>query len=98
MGWLGAGDVKFAGVVGLWLGWSPWLPIATGAGLMAGLHALLWFSLQFSPSTRFWTSLGLGRLLVQAREDVSARQIPYAGYLSIAALAWMALRASGMPA
>jgi len=98
VGLMGAGDVKFAGVLGLWLGLSPWLPIAIGAGVLAGVHALLWLALQRWPTSPRWVSHGVGRLLDQTRHDITARQIPYAGYLSITALAWIALRVSGMPA
>lgn len=98
VGFMGAGDVKFAGVLGLWLGWSPWLPIAIGAGVLVGLHAVLWFGLQCWPTSPRWVSHGMGRVLDRTRHDVTARQIPYAGYLSITALAWIALRVSGMPA
>lgn len=98
VGLMGAGDVKFAGVLGLWLGWLPSLPIAIGAGVLVGLHAVLWLVLQRLPTSPRWTSSGLGRVLDQARHDVTARQIPYAGYLSITALAWIALRVSGIPA
>lgn len=40
--WMGAGDVKFAAVMGLWFGFSPYLlTIWLGGSLLAGLHGLL---------------------------------------------------------
>lgn len=40
--WMGAGDVKFAAVMGLWFGLSPdLLTIWLGGSLLAGLHGLL---------------------------------------------------------
>ncbi len=53
MRWMGAGDVKFAAVMGLWLGLSPNLLIIwCGGSLLAGLHGLLvlwWRWLQLRP-------------------------------------------------
>lgn len=53
MRWMGAGDVKFAAVMGLWFGLSPeLLVIWLGGSLLAGLHGvlvLLWRGLQRSP-------------------------------------------------
>ena len=40
---MGAGDVKFAAALGLWVGLQPLLPIWIGASLLAALHgALTW--------------------------------------------------------
>lgn len=40
--WMGAGDVKFAAVMGLWFGLSPWLLLIwLGGSLAAGLHGVL---------------------------------------------------------
>lgn len=40
--WMGAGDVKFAAVMGLWFGFSPYLLVIwLGGSLLAGLHGLL---------------------------------------------------------
>ncbi|MHA7601544.1 A24 family peptidase [Alicycliphilus sp. T452] len=42
LGWMGAGDVKFAAVMGLWFGLSPQLLLIwVGGSLLAGLHGLL---------------------------------------------------------
>ncbi|WP_084455480.1 A24 family peptidase [Comamonas composti] len=50
--WMGAGDVKFAAVMGLWFGFSPsLLLIWLGGSLLAGLHGLLVLAWRaFSPS------------------------------------------------
>ena len=53
MRWMGAGDVKFAAVAGLWFGLSPELLfIWIGGSLLAGLHGVAvvcWRGLQTSP-------------------------------------------------
>lgn len=57
MRWMGAGDVKFAAVIGLWFGLSPYLLVIwIGGSLLAGVHGLLvllWRHLQHSP-TGLW--------------------------------------------
>ncbi|WP_080650099.1 prepilin peptidase [Delftia acidovorans] len=45
--WMGAGDVKFGAVAGLWFGWGfDLLLIWTGGSLLAGLHGVLVLSLR----------------------------------------------------
>ena len=50
--WMGAGDVKFAAVMGLWFGLSPYLLVIwLGGSLLAGMHGiavLAWRRLQHS--------------------------------------------------
>ncbi len=52
MRWMGAGDVKFAAVMGLWFGLSPYLlAIWLGGSVLAGVHGiavLAWRRLQVS--------------------------------------------------
>jgi len=87
MGLRGAGDVKFAGVLGLWMGAAPLLPIAMGAGLLAGGHALFSLARHHGP----WRT----RPDAATSSTASARaqaSIPYAGYLALMALVWLALR------
>ena len=103
--WMGAGDVKFAAVIGLWFGLSPnLLFIWLGGSLLAGLHGLAvisWRSLRASA----WTGWLQARLplpigsalaakpLTQATpndKQPSRRSIPYAGYLAITAI-WVLL-------
>lgn len=91
MGLMGAGDVKFAGALGLWLGWVPLVPIAVGASLLAGIHAVLWLCWRHRP----------GQRNAAARPPITrttTRPIPYAGYLALTAIGWISLRLHGMPA
>lgn len=83
---MGAGDVKFAGALGLWFGLSPLLPIWIGASLLAGLHALAWLAL------RRWPRLPRLAMALDGRPGTRVagrrvRRIPYAAYLAIAAIA-----------
>jgi prepilin peptidase CpaA len=91
-GLMGAGDVKFAGALGLWVGAAPLLPIWIGASVLAGLHAVLWLVLQRLP----WFP-GLA-LMLSGRPRATAdaqgprkytRPIPFAAYLAVAAAVWM---------
>jgi prepilin peptidase CpaA len=91
-GLMGAGDVKFAGALGLWTGLAPLLPIWAGASLLAGVHALLWWVLQRWP---LFPRLALA--LGGTRDDAGGnaqrtrrRPIPFGAYLALAALCWMA--------
>ena len=97
-GWMGAGDVKYAGVLGLWFGWQPLLAIASDAGLLAGLHAVIWLAwaawlarpgLRRRRPATDGPSTGIGSTNVSNAPPSAGQQIPYAGYLSIAALLWL---------
>jgi prepilin peptidase CpaA len=90
-GFMGAGDVKFAGALGLWVGMSPLLPIWVGASLLAGVHGLLLLALQ-----RFAWFPGLALMLSgKPRGDAASgsrkqtRPIPFAAYLALASVVWM---------
>lgn len=88
---MGAGDVKFAGALGLWVGMTPLFSIWVGASLLAGVHAGLWLLLQRWP---VWPRLFVALSGVEGREGDTrkrSRQIPYAAYLAIAAIVWYAL-------
>ena len=87
-GLMGAGDVKFAGALGLWLGLAPLLPIWIAASLFAALHALLWLALQRWPlSPRL--SLALSG---QPRADGKRpRPVPLAAYLAVSTIGFMVL-------
>lgn len=103
--WMGAGDVKFAAVIGLWFGLSPnLLFIWVGGSLLAGLHGLAvisWRSLRTSSWTG-WLQARLPLPIGSALATVpptpatpdgkrsSRRSIPYAGYLAITAI-WVLL-------
>ncbi|KQW55863.1 peptidase A24 [Variovorax sp. Root411] len=91
-GLMGAGDVKFAGALGLWVGLSALAPIWIAASLLAGAHGALWFALQrWALSPRL--ALVLSGPPSEATGGIApsrARFIPYAAYLALAAAAWMA--------
>ncbi|WP_242612643.1 A24 family peptidase [Corticibacter populi] len=108
LGWMGAGDVKFAAVAGLWLGFSPALLAVWLIGsLLAGAHGLavvLWRALQQRP-VWLWLQAHitpLGRLTPPASLQLDftsrhrSRSIPYAGYMAIAAIALVFWK-GGMP-
>ena len=91
MGLMGAGDVKFAGALGLWVGLSALVPIWIGASLMAGVHSALWLALKrwplFPP-----LALLLGGPSRTPETRAPARRpriVPYAAYLTLATAAWM---------
>ncbi|WP_447778592.1 A24 family peptidase [Variovorax boronicumulans] len=90
-GLMGAGDVKFTGVLGLWFGLSALIPIWVIASLMAGAHSLLWLALKRWP---FFPRLALmlagpSRTPESGAPTLRPRIIPYAAYLALAAAAWM---------
>ncbi|MEG1769262.1 MAG: A24 family peptidase [Comamonas sp.] len=103
--WMGAGDVKFAAVVGLWLGFSPYLlAIWIGGSLLAGIHGLLVLAhrrLQ-SSATGNWlqTHLPMRAAMVLFNPDHRPapmderrqieRSVPYAGYMALTAI-WLVL-------
>lgn len=87
LGMMGAGDVKFAAALGLWVGWQALWPIWVGASVLAGLHSLLLVALQRWPhSPRLALALS-GRPTGDGRRT---RPIPFAAYLSVATLVHMA--------
>lgn len=91
MGLMGAGDVKFAGALGLWVGTSALVPIWIIASLFAGMHGALWFVLQrwpFFPRLALILS-GPPSPTAGGTSPSRARFIPYAAYLSLATVAWM---------
>lgn len=95
-GLMGAGDVKFAGALGLWIGMQGLLPVWIASSLLAGAHGLLWYALNRWP---VWPRLAIALSGVPpspgAPSPQRARHIPYAAYLAIAALAWSAWNIHG---
>lgn len=98
LGWMGAGDVKFAAVIGLWLGPSPaLLAIWVGGSVLAGLHGLIvlaWSALQHRP-LGMWLQTQMGSVGAPAKPlelhlnfvaRNRTRSIPYAGYMAVAAI------------
>ncbi|MBT2336777.1 prepilin peptidase [Variovorax paradoxus] len=91
LGVMGAGDVKFAGALGLWVGMWALLPIWVIGSLLAGLHAVLWLILQRWP---VFPRLSLVLFGPPSSADgtpspTRVRFIPYAAYLALAAAVWM---------
>jgi prepilin peptidase CpaA len=88
---MGAGDVKVAGILGLWVGLAGLLPIWIASSLLAGAHGLLWLLLrrhalfpQFA-SLLFRPSGPTG----EKSATVRTRFIPYAAYLALSTVVWM---------
>lgn len=103
--WMGAGDVKFAAVAGLWLGFSPYLlAIWLGGSLLAGFHGLFVIARRRLPSTATgsWLQAHLPlrattmlfasdeRLAREKVPRVIERSIPYAAYMALTAI-WLLL-------
>ncbi|GER14334.1 A24 family peptidase [Variovorax boronicumulans] len=90
-GLMGAGDVKFAGALGLWVGWQPLLPIWAVASLLAAVHGITWLLLQrWALFPKLATLLsGKPRNADASGLSKRARPIPYAAYLALAATVWM---------
>ncbi|RYX89632.1 MAG: prepilin peptidase [Comamonadaceae bacterium] len=104
-GWMGAGDVKFAGALGLWVGMQALLPVWVISSLLAALHGVLWMALnRWAVSPRLFMALSapqkigsgstagpMGDYVEHATQAPQKRQrhIPYAAYLAIAALVCM---------
>jgi prepilin peptidase CpaA len=101
MRWMGAGDVKFFAVLGFLLGWQALLPVWIGASLLAGVHAVAVYSWR---SLRLYLPLRLTLLqhnaaqhralapaLHQLQQARGGRQgIPYAAYLGLTSIGWIA--------
>lgn len=99
--WMGAGDVKFAAVIGLWFGLSPaLLVIWLGGSVLAGLHGmavLAWRGLRRSPGgaylqarlpVRWAAALAAPEAAPRMPQGARAiqRSIPYAGYMALVAI------------
>jgi prepilin peptidase CpaA len=95
-GLMGAGDVKFAGALGFWVGMQGLLPVWIASSLLAAAHGLLWYALNRWP---VWPGLAIALSGAPpapgAPSPKRARHIPYAAYLAIAALAWAAWNLHG---
>jgi len=88
---MGAGDVKFAAVLGLWIGVQLLIQVWIAASLLAGLHAALWWVLRYRP---MWPWVAQVIQHAPARptdaEGLSKRPrpIPYAAYMALMAIGW----------
>jgi prepilin peptidase CpaA len=97
-GLMGAGDVKFAGALGLWVGLQALVPIWIAASLLAGVHSVLWLALKRWPLLpRIALLLSDQRPVAQGAGQASgrARFIPYAAYLALATVVWMVWERQG---
>lgn len=91
-GVMGAGDVKFAGALGLWVGPMALIPVWVGGSLVAAVHGFLWLALQ-----RWHLFPRLALMLSHQRpaDDGTApstrrpRVVPYAAYLALATAVWL---------
>lgn len=85
--WMGAGDVKFAAALGFWLGISSgFLFSFIGASLAAMLHAILvmnWASITLAMNE--WSKW----IKIPTKVGAIYKRIPYAGYMAVAAIAWI---------
>jgi len=88
-GVMGAGDVKFAGALGLWIGSSALLPVWLLASLFASLHAVLWLVLGRWPLLPRLSLALFGPPAGGNPPPKRVRFIPYAAYLALAAAVWM---------
>lgn len=74
---MGAGDVKFGAVLGLFLGWSLLLPVWTISCLFAVCHGI--YEKGFKGSVNFINGVNFGGL-----KKNKEKSIPYVTYLSLA--------------
>jgi len=88
---MGAGDVKFAGILALWVGVMPFAIIWLMASALAGLHALLFILSKRQPLPSLLLKLIHGPALNDPSKAVKSKQIPYAAYLALSAIAWLVL-------
>jgi prepilin peptidase CpaA len=94
VGFMGAGDVKFAGALGLWVGLPALLPIWVVGSLLAGLHSTLFLALQHWPVFPRLSLMLQGRPAAAIDSGTAPKRkrrlvVPYAAYLALATAAWM---------
>lgn len=88
---MGAGDVKFAGALALWVGLMPFTWIWLLASMLAGLHALLFILSKRQPLPTLLFKLVHGPASNDPANFSKSKQIPYAAYLALSAIAWLVL-------
>jgi prepilin peptidase CpaA len=84
LGMMGAGDVKVFAVLGAWCGLHMLLDLWIVASLVAGLHAMV-----ILLSTR-WRSSAVRYQGIQIIQVGARRGAPYAAFLTVPAVAWIA--------
>ena len=85
LGLMGAGDVKFAGALGLWIGWQMIIPVWAVGTMIAGMHGV------FTLITR-WLARGAGVQVTETKTNLTQparfhrdrwkRETPYAACLA----------------
>lgn len=89
---MGAGDVKFAAVLGLWIGVQPLIQVWVAASLLAGLHAALWWALRYRPMWP-WVAQVIQHAPARPTDAeglaTRSRPIPYAAYMALMAIGWV---------
>ncbi|KAA6124192.1 A24 family peptidase [Cupriavidus cauae] len=98
LGRMGAGDVKFFAVVGLFIGPSGLLPVWLVGTLLAFVHACAVLALRHSAVVG-WFGIAMGQwqrrfgIFDALRPETVARTrgIPYAAYLAIGVLLWLSV-------
>lgn len=93
LGVMGAGDVKFAAVLGLCVGAPALAPIFVGASVLAGLHAVIWLTVRVVATAWQPVPGNGGAALRRFCLHPDAARIPFAGYLALTASGWIALQA-----
>jgi prepilin peptidase CpaA len=76
VGFMGAGDVKFAGALGLWVGLPALLPIWVVGSLLAGLHSTLFLALQHWPVFPRLSLMLQGRIVRRSSGEGAEAQAP----------------------
>ncbi len=84
---MGAGDVKFAAVLGLWIGIKPIFIVWLGSSLLAGIHALTILALQKWPLSP-GLSAALGAVNLDHAGERRIKNTPYAAYMAITSVVW----------
>jgi prepilin peptidase CpaA len=92
LGVMGAADVKVFAVLGAWCGMHALLGLWMAATLAAGAHALWLVMTTHANRARL---AGSGRLTGATFELGGKASTPYAACLSVAAMGWLVLHASG---
>ena len=92
LGVMGAADVKVFAVLGAWCGMHALLGLWMAATLAAGAHALWLVMTTLANRARL---AGSGRLTGATFELGGKASTPYAACLSVAAMGWLVLHASG---
>jgi prepilin peptidase CpaA len=90
IGLMGAGDIKFAGVLGLWMGWQLIIPVWAVGSVIAGLHGI------FILATRWLERRSCVPVANEIKEDLAPpalflrnrwkRETPYAACLASGAV------------